>query len=74
MNARTPWILLIKYSPSTLLLANTHGCKTTEFGFATNIPQPAPVEDLGGGIPLAVNGFIANRISYMELFNFAIHL
>ena len=42
---------LIKYSPVDASVGNTRGCRTTEFGFAVNLPQPAPVaqEDSGNG-------------------------
>lgn len=41
---------LIKYSPVDASVGNTRSCRTTEFGFAVSMPQPAPVEDLGDGI------------------------
>ena len=43
---------LIKYSPVDASVGNTRGCRTTEFGFAVNMPQPAPVaqEQTGSGI------------------------
>ena len=45
---------LIKYSPVDASIGNTRGCRTTEFGFAVNMPQPAPVaqEESGDGVPV----------------------
>ena len=36
---------LIKYSPVDASVGNTRACRTTEFGFAVNMPQPSPVGD-----------------------------
>ena len=45
---------LIKYSPVDASIGNTRGCRTTEFGFAVNMPQPAPVaqEESGDNVPV----------------------
>ena len=51
---------LIKYSRIDGSVGNTRACRTTEFGFAVNMPQPAPVsqEGSGEGPLLAVSGNI----------------
>ena len=40
---------LIKYSRIDGSVGNTRACRTTEFGFAVNMPQPAPVSQEGSG-------------------------
>ena len=61
---------LMKYSPVDASVGNTRGCRTTEFGFAVNLPQPAPVaqEESSNGVPVGSKWQFEQGIAYPQMY------